>query len=129
MAAMPTPALAPRLGGEACVIRDALTHGALLITAPHLVPAQLADRSVPLAAIWVGPGEITAFGATGAAAGLHYDDSRLAELVVTGLSANAIADELHVSPRTVQRRLARLRARVGARSHGELVAMLARPQR
>ncbi len=54
------------------------------------------------------------------------DEEQLLRLVTRGASANSIARELGITPRTVQRRLARLRERFEVGSTAELAVVLAR---
>lgn len=57
---------------------------------------------------------------------LEPDDELVARLAAKGLSTEVIAKRLSMSPRSVQRRLARLRDRVGAHSKAELSTLLSR---
>ncbi len=57
---------------------------------------------------------------------LSREDEGLARLAAQGLSAEEIAKRLHMTPRSVYRRLARLRERFGASTSAELAARLAR---
>jgi DNA-binding CsgD family transcriptional regulator len=53
------------------------------------------------------------------------EDEPLARLAARGLSTEGIAHELHLSPRSVQRRLGRLRRQLGLASKSELTQFLA----
>lgn len=53
-------------------------------------------------------------------------EEELVAFVAEGLSTKAIASHLGLTPRTVERRLARLRDRLGLSSTAELTALLAR---
>ena len=96
----------------------------MVVVPPGLVPRPWRDRAVECCAIWLDPEELDLFLGEGPDT-LPHDLRPLVPLVVSGLTANAIATRLHVSPRTVHRRLQRLRRFVGAASHVELVAALA----
>ncbi len=63
--------------------------------------------------------------AGGAVPGLTLEDERIARLVARGRSAEVIARELHMTERSVYRRLATLRKRLGVSSGAELAARLA----
>jgi DNA-binding NarL/FixJ family response regulator len=57
---------------------------------------------------------------------LDPHEERILQLVAAGRSAAEIARELRVNVRSVQRRIAKIRQRVGAGSTAELVSILAR---
>jgi len=99
--------------------------GAWLLLAPESLPDAWRGRSVPLAGVWLHPDEIAALATGDDAATPERSDRDLVPLVLQGLPHDDIARVLNVSVRTLQRRLARLRARVGARSQAELVTILA----
>lgn len=61
-----------------------------------------------------------------AAPEVDAEEAGLLSLVAEGLSNAAIARELGISPRSVQRRLARLQDRLGVTSKSELAVSLAR---
>lgn len=67
-----------------------------------------------------------AFGMERALPGVDPDDEPLLRLAARGLTSKAIAKELHLSLRAVQRRLGRLTRRFGLGSRAELAAFLAR---
>ena len=90
------------------------------------VPDRWRDRAVPLSLIPLLPEEADGILRTGWTDALASpEDEAVARLAARGASANEIARELHMTPRSVYRRLARLRDRLGARSSAELVARLA----
>ena len=90
------------------------------------VPDRWRDRAVPLSLIPLLPEEADGILRTGWTDALASpEDEAVARLAARGASANEIARELHMTPRSVYRRLARLRERLGARSSAELVARLA----
>lgn len=61
-----------------------------------------------------------------AAPQLHDEDLSLARLVASGVPVDDIARQLHLTSRTVYRRLARLRRMVGVSTTNELVSELSR---
>jgi DNA-binding NarL/FixJ family response regulator len=96
---------------------------------PALLPERWAHRAVEMRGVWLDAGEVAQVLAAApgpAATTLPPEQRELVPLLANGLSPAQVADALHVSPRTAQRRIARLRTRLGARSHAELVALLAR---
>ena len=54
------------------------------------------------------------------------DDEELAHLVAAGLGVSQIAKRLHLTTRSIYRRLARLRAEFGVATVGELATTLSR---
>ena len=103
------------------------TSVAWLLLPPSQVPARWANRIVPLALVPLMPAE-----ADEMLAGrlivpeLGREDESLARLAAQGLSAEEIAKRLHMTPRSVYRRLARLRERFSVSTSAELAARLAR---
>jgi DNA-binding NarL/FixJ family response regulator len=65
-------------------------------------------------------------GRQGAQPQLSRDEEVLAHLVADGRSSREIAQRLHLSKRTVERRSAHLRQRLGAATTAELMALLIR---
>lgn len=57
---------------------------------------------------------------------LSEEETEVAALIAKGMGVAAMARELHMTRRTVERRIQRLRTRLGVRSTAELVALLAR---
>jgi DNA-binding CsgD family transcriptional regulator len=53
-------------------------------------------------------------------------EERVAVLVAAGRTYREVADELFISPRTVQWNLSKIYRKLGVRSRGELAARLAR---
>lgn len=89
------------------------------------VPARWQGRAVPLALIPLLPEEADGILRSGWTEALATpEDEAVARLAARGASANDIARQLHMTPRSVYRRLARLRERLGAGSSAELVARL-----
>ena len=106
---------------------DGAPHGGWLLLRPHLVPDRWAARAVEMRGVWLDADEVSGLlDQAGPEDRLSAEERELVPLVAAGLTRGAIADRLHLSPRTVQRRIARLRSRVGAETHAELVAVLAR---
>jgi DNA-binding CsgD family transcriptional regulator len=92
-----------------------------LFLQPDRLPERWRDRARPAVYVPLLSQEIAELLA-GRLAGpaLTGPEEHLAELVARGLGVPAIARELKVSHRTVERRMAALRERVGARSSVEL---------
>jgi DNA-binding CsgD family transcriptional regulator len=112
---------------EAAGTQSSPLPGSWLVMSAELLPDALLARCVELRAVQVDPDEVHAlFGRPSPAATLAADQRELVPLVVRGLSQREIADALHVSLRTAQRRLLQLRKRVGAHSHSDLIARLLR---
>lgn len=94
---------------------------------PEAVPERWRDRCVPMMLVPLLPSE-----AEGVLAGepaepaIAREDQELLKLAAEGVSAREIARRLHLGSRTVQRRLARFRSELGATSHAELRALLAK---
>lgn len=100
--------------------------GWILVT-PSELPDRWRDRAVPMFLVPLLPGEARDVLA-GEAAGseLHGEDLALARLIARGVPVDDCARQLHLTSRTVYRRLARLRRLVGVDTTTELVAELAR---
>lgn len=100
---------------------------ALLFLSPDDVPPRWRSRAVEVLMVPLLPEEASDVLNRGAdQPHLGRDDEELAKLLATGLSATAIASQLGITRRSVQRRVARLRDQVGVRTTGELVSFLAR---
>lgn len=100
---------------------------AWLLLPPSQVPARWANRIVPLALVPLLPAEAEEMLAGRVVVPeLGRDDESLARLAAQGLSAEEIAKRLHMTPRSVYRRLARLRERFNVSTSSELAARLAR---
>jgi DNA-binding NarL/FixJ family response regulator len=100
--------------------------GAWLLVRAALLPERWAPRAVELRGVWLDARELAELAEQRIDDPLPPEQRELVPLLAEGLSPVQVARALHVSPRTAQRRIARLRARLGARSHAELVALLAR---
>lgn len=91
------------------------------------VPERWADRAIPGSLVPLTSAEAEQVLAEGRVEPDPFDrDSDLVRLVARGLSADVIARRLGLAPRSVYRRLARLRDMVGADSTAELATELAR---
>lgn len=89
------------------------------------VPERWKDRAVRLSLVPLLPAEADGVLRSGWTNQLASpDDVAVARLAARGRSAREIAAELHMTPRSVYRRLARLRDHVGAKTSTELVARL-----
>ncbi len=97
-----------------------------LFLRPEAVPDRWRDRTIPMVAVPLAPGEMAQFLADGAPRELGSEEEELIRLVGRGLSVRAMALELGITPRSVQYRLARLREKFGVKSTTELVAEAAR---
>lgn len=96
---------------------------AWLFVRPDAVPAQWHDRAEPMALIPLVPEEVRHV--LGTAPDVEPGDVRLVRLAARGRTAAAIARDLGVSSRTVERRLAALRQEFGVGSTAELAVALA----
>ena len=91
------------------------------------VPGRWADRSFPMAIVPLLPSELDELmQGRSVAPHLTAEEEVLAGYVAAGYSTEEIAKRVHMTTRSVYRRLARLRERVGAESTAELVSRLAR---
>ena len=99
--------------------------GGFLFLDPSQVPEEWQGRATLTACIRLLPDEVAAI--AGRANGIQGpDDAEFLSLVASGLSAEAIARRVHSAPRSVYRRLARLRGHFGVETTAELVAELSR---
>ena len=97
-----------------------------VLVAPDALPEHWQGRAHQMFLVSLLPSEVEmAFSGTAIRAQLTDDEEELARLVATGRTAREIAATLHVAVRTVERRLATLRKRLGVGSTLELVAVLA----
>lgn len=103
----------------------------LVLLDPDLLPEAWSDRISPLAVVPLMPQEVArlldhAGGEAGSEDRFSTDDRRLAEALVAGKAVPVIARAMCVTPRSVQRRIARLRNQLSVSSTEELVATLVR---
>lgn len=98
-----------------------------LLLDPRAVPKRWRERAIPVALVPLLPREAEqVLGGQEALPELDPQDERLARLAARGLSVPVIAAEVGISPRSVQRRLAELRRRLGVGSKVELVRALSK---
>jgi DNA-binding CsgD family transcriptional regulator len=99
--------------------------GGFLFLDPAQVPEEWQARATLSACVRLLPDEVAAI--VGRADGIQGpDDAEFLSLVASGLSAESIARRVHSAPRSVYRRLARLRGHFGVETTTELVAELSR---
>jgi DNA-binding NarL/FixJ family response regulator len=97
----------------------------LVLVSPDQVPGAWAERGVPLILLPLLPDEAKQLlGGTPVAPAADRWELSMIQLVASGTSIERIARELCVAPRTVYRRLARLRRRYGVATTDELRAAL-----
>lgn len=96
-----------------------------LFVSPNALPDRWRDRAVPLFLVPLLPGESTDLLEGQNLDRLSLDDEIALRLLATGADAQRIAKELHVTVRTVYRKLARLRGTFGVETTTELAAALA----
>ena len=107
--------------------RDTPQDAVWILVPEDALPERWARRALPLSLVRLLPDEAEGLFETGTAApAISPEEEDLARLVAAGMGAPEIARELHMTPRSVYRRLARLRKRVGARNGTELAAILAK---
>lgn len=100
---------------------------AWLLIPPAAVPARWRNRAVDMSLIGLLPEEtVQILAGDLAEPAIEGRDVELAHLLARGLTIEAIAREMAMSVRGVQRRLTRLRERIGVASTGELRGVLAR---
>lgn len=96
-----------------------------LLVSPSAIPDGWQARAIPMALIPLLPQEIDA--RLNVEADIPpRDEAKLLKLVAQGLSKRRIAEDLHMSMRTLDRRLQALREKFGAGSLTELAASAAR---
>ena len=99
--------------------------GGFLFLDPSLVPEEWQDRATLTALVRLLPEEAAAI-AGKADLVQEPDEAEFLALVASGLSAESIGRRIHSAPRSVYRRLARLRTHFGVETTAELVAELSR---
>jgi DNA-binding NarL/FixJ family response regulator len=91
------------------------------------VPEQWSRRSMRITVIRLAPDEARRVLSNDHATPLiGPDHEQLAHLVASGLSVSQMSQQLHLTPRSVYRRLARLRALFGVATLSELATKLSR---
>jgi DNA-binding CsgD family transcriptional regulator len=102
------------------------TPAAWLLIHPDVVPAAWASRAAPAVMVGLLPEEATQIlSGHPAIPALTGDELAVARLAARGATVTAIAHALGLNRRTVDRRLAGLRRRLGVGSAAELTAALA----
>lgn len=97
-----------------------------LYVEPDAVPPHWRDRAIHVCLIPLFPGEAEqVLDGDQVIPEIDRDDKRLVKLLGRGLSVDAIAEELSITPRTVRRRLVALRHQWDVGSNAELAAFLA----
>lgn len=107
--------------------RDTPPEAVWVLVPKDALPERWAHRALPLSLVRLLPEEseqLLENGATSPA--MSLEEESLARLVARGMGAPDIARQLHMTPRSVYRRLARLRKRFDARTSTELAAILAK---
>jgi len=100
---------------------------AWLLFHPDDLPEGWKGRGVPMVLVPMLPDEVGfALEMEGALPGADPEDEPLLRLAARGLPSKTIARELHMSLRSVQRRLGRFTRRFNLGSRAELAAFLAR---
>lgn len=108
------------------LVTEAVAPGWILVS-PSALPDRWRDRATPMFLVPLLPGEAhDVLSGEPAGSELHGEDLSLARLVARGVPVDDCARQLHLTSRTVYRRLARLRRLVGVKTTSELVAELAR---
>lgn len=98
-----------------------------LLLPPAAVPEPWVGRAVDMVLVPLLPGEVRRLlRGEAAAPEIVGEDVRIATLVARGQSVRQIADAVGRAPRTVERRIAVLRQRLGVRTTTQLVGELAR---
>ncbi len=102
-----------------------LPSGFVLVD-PESLPEHWRGRAHEMFLVSLLPSEVEeAFSGAAIRAQLSTEEEELAGFIAAGRSAREIAGQLHVAVRTVERRVASLRTRLGVDSTMELVAVLA----
>jgi DNA-binding CsgD family transcriptional regulator len=93
---------------------------------PGAVPERLRERTVSVSMVPLLPGEIRELlGGMSARVTADFAEERLMHLIARGRSTREISQELHLSHRSVQRRVASLRGRFDVESTARLASLLA----
>ena len=109
--------------------QDGIEHGAAgwVFLHPSAVPERWAERAVPMAMVPLTADEaLRLLDDSPVKQDPLAQDADLMRLIARGLSAEVIARRLGIAPRSVYRRLARLRDAFGAATTVELATELAR---
>lgn len=107
--------------------REEAEDGGWVFLHPSRLPEGWRRRAIPVLLVPLLPPEAEAiFNGKETALRLDPEDEQMAALLARGETVGAIARRLGVPPRSLDRRLAELRERVGAGSTAQLATMLAR---
>ena len=101
--------------------------GEWFLIAPHALPEEWRERAIPVYMIRLGSDEVHPFLPPAEETGtLDPEERAVARLAARGASPQDIAATLHLSRRSVFRRLARLRHVHGVATNSELATKLAK---
>ncbi len=103
-------------------------QGGWFLVPPEALPEEWRERATPVYMIRLDGDELQGFAlpANELQKRLDREEKEIARLLARGLPPGEIALTLHLSRRSVFRRLARLRQLMGAKTNGELATKLAR---
>lgn len=113
---------------EASAFTDAFGErtGWFLI-ASHALPDEWRERAIPVYMVRLSDEEVQPFRPPGGGSfALDPEERSIARLLARGVSPRSIAETLHLSRRSVFRRLARLRQLHGVATNAELATKLAK---
>lgn len=98
-----------------------------LVVDPADVPERWRHRSMQVTVVRLSPEEARRILSTDHARPLvASEDAALAHLVASGLGVTEMSEQLHLTARSIYRRLARLRREMGVGTIGELASKLSR---
>ena len=109
-------------------VEELESSGGWFLIAPHALPEEWRERAIPVYMIRLGADEVQPFLPPEVAHidGLDPEQRAVARLAARGASPRDIAATLHLSRRSVFRRLARLRHVHGVATNAELATKLAK---
>lgn len=98
------------------------------LIAPHALPEDWRDRAVPVFLVKLTDDDVKAFipHEISLRERLDPEEKAIARLLATGVQPSEIANSLHMSRRSVFRRLARLRQLTNTNTNAELATKLAK---
>ncbi|MDQ3955328.1 MAG: hypothetical protein M3285_07255 [Actinomycetota bacterium] len=107
---------------------DQFEHDRWFLIAPHALPEDWRDRAVPVYMVKLNSEDVKAFvpREISLQERLDPEEKSIARLLAQGVQPSEIANTLHLSRRSVFRRLARLRQLTGAKTNAELATKLAK---
>lgn len=107
---------------------DQFEHDRWFLIAPHALPEGWRDRAVPVYMLKLSDEDVKAFAPheISLVDRLDPEEKAIARLVATGVQPSEIANTLHLSRRSVFRRLARLRQLTSTNTNTELATKLAK---